>query len=165
MSYDEVLNLVKSKNAIIKKTQSVNYFVIEDLYNYKLNVMFENKSGTDLLKGVDYIRVNVFGEPYKDKFFVLNNSNIEQFEELREVLKKKYKLIKEPDQLAIDSYNNYAKPILFHFLSNTEPKIIIILELSHIDHTFYEGSVGYLHPKFTEDTLNSIDESVASDDF
>ena len=114
---------------------------------------------------VDCIQVIVFDENYRDKYFVMNNSGIDKFEDLRKNLNKKYKLLVEPDDLSIDKYNNDAMgdSIGFSYLSDEEPKIMIDLTLDNYNHVKYIASVWYSNPKHTEGFINNNDNS--SDDF
>ena len=164
MTIDEVLDLAKSNNATSYQEekwggQSVT---IEGLYKYEVNVLCMPGSNSLL---VDAIQVIVFDDKYRDKYFVMNNSGIDKFEALRKNLSNKYKLLKEPDDLSIDKYNNDAmgESLYFEYLSDVDPKILITLELKTYNHVKYIASVWYSHPKHTEAYLKTLDNS--SDDF
>ncbi len=164
MTIDEVLNLAKNNNATFYQVdkwggQSVN---IKGLYKYDINVLCMPE-GNSLL--VDSIEVIVFDDNYRDKYFTLNYSGIDKFEALRENLKNKYKLVKEPDDLAIDKYNmGQADPLYFEHVNDVDPKIIISLSLKNYNHVNYIASVWYLHPRHTERFLSSLENS-SDDDF
>ncbi|MDC1047535.1 hypothetical protein OAQ96_02485 [Alphaproteobacteria bacterium] len=164
MTIEEVLDLAKSNNASSYQEEkySSQIITIEGLYKYDLKVWFYEESEPPV---VDAIQVIVFDENYRDKYFVINNSGIDKFEDLRKNLNKKYKLLVEPDDLSIDKYNNDAMgdQIVFSYLSDGEPKIIIDLSLQTYNHVKYIASVWYSNPKHTENFIKYNDNS--SDDF
>ena len=165
MTIEEVLDLAKSNNASSyqEKKSGLQIITIEGLYKYDLKVSFyEDKEPL----GVDEIQVIIFDEKYKGKYFAMNRSGIDKFEALRKNLNKKYKLLKEPDDLSIDKYNNDAMgdQIFFRYLSDEEPKSIISLTLKTYNHVKYIASVSYAHPKYTENFINTHINS-SEDDF
>ena len=164
MTIDEVLDLAKSNNATTYQEEKWGgqQVTIEGLYKYDVNVLCMPGSNSLL---VDAIQVIVFDDKYRDKYFVMNNSGIDKFEELRKSLNKKYELVSEPDDLSIDKYNNDAmgESIYFTYITDVDPKIIITLDLKTYNHVKYIASVWYSHPKHTQPYLTSLDNS--SDDF
>jgi len=164
MTIEEVLDLAKSNNASSyqEKKSGSQIITIEGLYKYDLKVWFYENTEP---QGVHEIQVIIFDEKYKGKYFAMNRSGIDKFEALRKNLNKKYKLLKEPDDLSIDKYNNDAMgdQIMFNYLSDEEPKYMISLALKTYNHVKYIASVWYTHPKITENFIKLNVNS--SDDF
>lgn len=163
MPIKELLEFVEKNNATYFQEENQKEIRIEGLYKYDLDVWFDEDS---MVEGVTVI---VFDEKYRDKYFVLNNSGIDKFEELKTNLESKYKLLAEPDDLEIDKYNNDAMgdSITYSYLSNEDPKIIIGLSLQTYNHVKYIATISYNHPKWTDAIISYLNKSSvdSSDDF
>ena len=170
MSFDELVKLVKKNDATFYQLSnfSPHIIVIEDLYKYELNVHFEEDTLEEYSykdKGIKLIKVIVFNDKYTNRRYSNNSSNISKFDDLRRNLDSKYNFLAEPDELEIDKYNNRGYPIKFFYLSKSDPKIVIILELTNTFHEVYWSSVSYLHPEYTESTIEDFNEKSSMDDF
>ena len=88
MTIDEVLDLAKNNNATTYQEElgGGQQVTIKGLYKYDLNVICMPGSNSLL---VEYIQVIVFDENYRDNYFVINDSGIDRFEELKKSLNKK----------------------------------------------------------------------------
>jgi len=159
MTIREVSDLASSNNATfyLEDKWDGKNAEIQRLYKYDLEVWFFE----GVVKSIDVI---VFDEQYSERYFIID-SGIDKYEELRKNLSKKYKLVKEPDDLEIDKYNNNAKgdQISYAYLSDIDPKIVIFLKLKNYNHKRYIATVGYGHPQYTDAYLKKLGNS--SDDF
>ena len=169
MNIEEVLDLAKSNNASYfqEENMSSQIITIEGLYKYNLKVWFYEESE---IEQVDTIQVIIFDANYRDRFFVKNNSGIEGFENIRNILNKKYKLLSEPDDLSIDRFNHDGNgdQIIFTYLSDEKPKFIIELSLKTYNHEKYIATGWYTNPKHTDWIINELSKhshSYSSDDF
>tara|TARA_B100000767_G_scaffold260201_1_gene270624 strand:- start:108 stop:953 length:846 start_codon:yes stop_codon:yes gene_type:complete len=138
--------------------------IIKGLYKHKVGLVFKDDK-------VDKIRLIIIEEIRTKENYSFGSSGIEEFEELKKALSKKYKLIIKPSDTSIDQYNNAVISERLNWVFNSSiSENLIILSLESVKgadyiNYIYTGEVQYLSPDRSKNYLNKIeDKKIKSDD-
>lgn len=134
----------------------------EGLYKFGLGVEFENEK-------VNKVRLNIIKEMRKKRVFYTLDSGINEFENLRKSLSKKYKLLIKPSKTSIEKYNTNDYGGILNWVYQSEIKgnlILLVLDKRPIQSRFlHSGEVHYLSKELSEIYSAKIDsKTVKTDD-
>lgn len=134
----------------------------EGLYKFGLGVEFENEV-------VNKVRLNIIKEMRKKRELYILDSGITEFENLKNILSKKYKLLKKPSKTSIEKYNTNDYGGVLHWVYQSNIKgnlILLILDKRPIQSRFlHSGEVHYLSKELSKIYSDKIDsETIKTDD-
>ena len=158
----EFIDCQKEKNSeiiLFDATADGKGYLVQKMYKYDTNVRFKDNK-TNIINVQPFYSIRT-----KSNYFL--SSGIEEFEQLKKALTKKYKLLVKPTKVSIDKFNSekYAE-LHWVFKSNIDDNLILLILDQRPTNTkyIYYGQIEYLSSEESKIYSEKLDSKIIKSD-
>jgi hypothetical protein len=158
----EFIDCQKEKNSeiiLFDATTDGKGYLVQKMYKYDTNVRFKDNK-TNIINVQPFYSI-------RTKSNYLLSSGIEEFEQLKKALTKKYKLLVKPTKVSIEKFNSekYAE-LHWVFKSNIDDNLILLILDQRPTNTkyIYYGQIEYLSSEESKIYSEKLDSKIIKSD-